>query len=177
MPGGPDDRPAVPALRASDADRERTAEALRRHTADGRLTTDELEERLGAAYGARSTDDLARLTADLPALAEAPPTAPSPSPPAPAVVEARETLRAELVQRGGGAAAVSLLCVVIWALTGADYFWPMWVILGTGIGVAGTWWRGLGPGGDPVRELERASERRERRAYHDPHRRRGGPHF
>ena len=39
-------------LRASDAERERSADALRRHHADGRLTTDEFEERTGRAYAA-----------------------------------------------------------------------------------------------------------------------------
>jgi hypothetical protein len=55
------------ALRASDADRERVAEALRRHHVDGRLDTDELQERLGRCYAARTTAELAPLLADLPA--------------------------------------------------------------------------------------------------------------
>jgi hypothetical protein len=58
--------PAGGALRASDADRERTAAALRRHHLDGRLDTDELQERLGRCYAARTHADLAALTADLP---------------------------------------------------------------------------------------------------------------
>jgi len=58
---------SVPALRASDADRERVAEALRRHHVDGRLDTDELQERLGRCYAARTAADLAPLLADLPA--------------------------------------------------------------------------------------------------------------
>jgi hypothetical protein len=53
-------------LRASDADRERVAEALRRHHLDGRLDTDELQERLDRCYAARTTGDLAPLLADLP---------------------------------------------------------------------------------------------------------------
>jgi hypothetical protein len=55
-----------PALRASDADRERVAEALRRHHVDGRLDTDELQERLGACYAARTVGELEPLLADLP---------------------------------------------------------------------------------------------------------------
>jgi hypothetical protein len=58
--------PAGGALRASDADREHTAAALRRHHLDGRLDTDELQERLGRCYAARTHADLAALTADLP---------------------------------------------------------------------------------------------------------------
>lgn len=55
----------VPAMRASDADRERVATILRDAGADGRLAVDELDERLDAAYGARTLDDLDGLTTDL----------------------------------------------------------------------------------------------------------------
>jgi hypothetical protein len=55
-----------PALRASDADRERTAAALRRHHLDGRIDTDELQERIERCFAARTLDDLGALTADLP---------------------------------------------------------------------------------------------------------------
>ena len=40
-------------LRASDAERERAAQTLRRHHADGRLTMEELEERTERAYAGR----------------------------------------------------------------------------------------------------------------------------
>jgi DUF1707 SHOCT-like domain len=56
------------ATRASDAERERAADALRRHHADGRLSTDELEERVGRAYAATTLGDLDQLFADLPRL-------------------------------------------------------------------------------------------------------------
>jgi hypothetical protein len=36
--------------------------------------------------------------------------------------------------------AVNAALVVIWALTGAGFFWPVFVILGWGIGVAGNAW-------------------------------------
>ena len=55
-------------LRASDAERERAAETLRRHHADGRLTTDELEERTARAYAATTRGDLDQLFGDLPRL-------------------------------------------------------------------------------------------------------------
>ena len=54
-------------LRASDADRERVAAELRRHHLDGRLDTDELQERLERCYAARTAGELAPLLADLPA--------------------------------------------------------------------------------------------------------------
>jgi Domain of unknown function (DUF1707) len=63
-PSSPSDPSA--ALRASDADRERIAEQLRRHHLDGRLDTDELQERLAACYAARTGGELEPLVADLP---------------------------------------------------------------------------------------------------------------
>ena len=57
-------------LRASDDDRERVAAVLREHTAAGRLTLDELSDRMAAAYAARTLGELASLTVDLPSLAE-----------------------------------------------------------------------------------------------------------
>ncbi|MFC4910756.1 DUF1707 SHOCT-like domain-containing protein [Actinomadura gamaensis] len=55
-----------PDIRASDADRDRVAASLREHTADGRLTLTELEERLEATYSAKTMGELQQLTADLP---------------------------------------------------------------------------------------------------------------
>jgi hypothetical protein len=53
-------------LRASDAEREELVAALRDHAAQGRLTTDELEERTGAAYAATTRGELVALRRDLP---------------------------------------------------------------------------------------------------------------
>jgi hypothetical protein len=57
----------VPELRASDADRERTALELREHAVQGRLTLEEFSERMEQAYLATTTADLEGLTRDLPA--------------------------------------------------------------------------------------------------------------
>jgi hypothetical protein len=54
-------------LRIGDADREATAESLREHFAQGRLTLEEFRHRLGAAFGAKTDRDLAAITNDLPA--------------------------------------------------------------------------------------------------------------
>lgn len=43
---------------------------LHRHTAEGRLTLDEFDQRTAAAYAARTTGDLDALTVDLPPLAD-----------------------------------------------------------------------------------------------------------
>lgn len=55
-----------PDLRASDADRDRTAGLLAGAMAVGRLTSAEYAERLDAAYTARTLGELAPLTRDLP---------------------------------------------------------------------------------------------------------------
>jgi Domain of unknown function (DUF1707) len=53
-------------LRASHSDRDEVVEKLRVAAGDGRLTSDELDERLEAALTARTYGELAELTADLP---------------------------------------------------------------------------------------------------------------
>jgi hypothetical protein len=61
--------PAVPEPqhRASDADREKVAGLLREAAGDGRLTMDELDERLDAVYAAKTYAELEPITHDLPA--------------------------------------------------------------------------------------------------------------
>jgi hypothetical protein len=76
--------PAVPEprnLRASDADRESVANVLREAAGDGRLTMDELDERLDAVYAAKTYAELEPITHDLPAAGAAPAPAPSRSAP------------------------------------------------------------------------------------------------
>ena len=107
-------------LRASDADRERVAERLRAAAGEGRLSSDELEERLESAFSARTGAELEPLVGDLPPVG------------APRRRERRSLWDSEHVRAYVG---VSVMLVVIWALTGADYFWPIWPILGWGIGV------------------------------------------
>lgn len=68
-PGGPADAGDV---RASDVDRERVAEALRQAAGEGRLTMEELEQRITAAYSAKTHAELVPLTRDLPAPGAAP---------------------------------------------------------------------------------------------------------
>jgi hypothetical protein len=65
-------------LRASDSDRDGAAERLRHATAEGRLTPDELEERLEVLYRSRTYGELDALVADLPA--RRPPRAVRPRP-------------------------------------------------------------------------------------------------
>lgn len=106
-------------LRASDGDRERAIDDLRAHAADGRLTVEELEERVQRALAARTLAELVELTRDLPDRGSATP----PGPPR-RRRSGRPEVRAFL--------AVMVLLVAIWAVTGAGYFWPMWPMVGWG---------------------------------------------
>jgi hypothetical protein len=64
-------------LRASYEDRDKVAEQLRVAAGDGRLTADELDQRLEAALTARTYGELAALTADLPGVAKVEPDVPA----------------------------------------------------------------------------------------------------
>jgi uncharacterized protein DUF1707 len=123
-----------PAVRASDADRERVARMLSDHGAAGRLTPEELDERLDAAYAARTHGDLDRLLDDLP-------RSPVPRPPD----RSQEVARAHLAHRAGLSVIACVLCVGIWAAGGGGSFWPIWVILVAAVALARASWRTLGP--------------------------------
>ena len=69
-----DEQPG-PDFRVSHADRDQVVEILREAAGDGRLSADELDERVEAALAARSGSDLAVLTADLPVTAAVVPPA------------------------------------------------------------------------------------------------------
>jgi hypothetical protein len=56
---------SLPELRASDADREHHADVLRRAAGEGRLTMEELDERLTTVYSSRTHAELEKLVADV----------------------------------------------------------------------------------------------------------------
>ena len=116
-----EDTRAAVQLRVSDHERESRADLLRQHAGAGRLTAEELEERLDLAYAARTQDELAGLLEDLPAIgatvADRPPRQRC----------SREELTAFVV--------VNVVLIGIWAATGAGYFWPIWPLLGWGLGL------------------------------------------
>ncbi len=111
-----------PHLRVSDQEREQAASEIREHYAAGRLDSAEFEERVQAAYGARTQRELNALSADLPALPPKPPTT---------TELIRQSVTANAL--GGSVAAgagIFLACAGIWALTGAgNSFWPKWVLV------------------------------------------------
>ncbi len=102
-------------LLASDSERDEVAERLREAAGEGRMTPEELEQRLGHAFGARTRGELDALVADLPAPRRRP-------------RESTRRRRPELAVF----ASTALLLVAIWALSGMGYFWPAWPILGWG---------------------------------------------
>lgn len=156
-------------IRASDDDRERAATALRQHCAAGRLSTEELEQRLERAYAARTVGELAQLMRDLPELA-ADGTVRTPPTPAErhelALREQRGRLGRRAVRRGGQGLVVGAACVALWWVDGGrGLFWPAFVLLLVLVAVARSFWRLYGPHPDAA-ALERAltrSQRRERR--------------
>ena len=62
--------------------------------------------------------------------------------------------------------AVNTLLVVIWAASGAGYFWPIWAIAGWGIGLAAHAWRVYGQ--EPISEADIIEEMH--RSQNPPHR-------
>jgi Domain of unknown function (DUF1707) len=122
MPGPAD-------LRVSDAERDRAVERLRTAAGEGRLATEELEDRISGALSARTHGDLEKLLADLP----------GPKLPAPRQTRAPATppdphQRRELLVRQTVAFVIpNAICIAVWAATGAANFWPKWVLLGTSL--------------------------------------------
>jgi Domain of unknown function (DUF1707) len=129
-----------PRIRASDADRDRTAAALREHLAAGRLTTEEFDERLDKTYAAKTLGELDDLMADLPR------TDPEPPPD-------RSLQRSGgPIEAGGGRFSpawraawgswlgISLVFFVIWLVSGATGgLWFLWVPALLGVGLLGRW--------------------------------------
>lgn len=152
--------PADPRIRASDEDRDRAASLLREHHAAGRLTAEEFSERLDKAYSAKTLGDIDEIMADLPAidlyrLPDASLPRRGSQPGSGSLVEA--AARGGVARRGRfspawGAAwsswlGVSLVCFVVWALTGAGYLWPLWVVAPWGAIMLARWITDSHPGG------------------------------
>jgi hypothetical protein len=133
-------RPGGPGLRASDEDREQLISELNEHAVAGRLSTEELEERLQAAYAARTTGELDALRRDLP---------PTSRQAALSHAQRRAQLTRRLVQQTGGTLGVFVVCTVIWFASGASgQFWPVWVLVVVAFTLARSGWALYGPAPD-----------------------------
>lgn len=126
--------PTAQTVRAGDREREKTADQLGQAMAQGYLAMDEYETRLQAAFGAHTTAELRALVADLP-LAQLRRNDPR-----------RREARRAAARRGvqihmAGYLAMVVIVLAVWLAVGltagAWYFWPIWPILGAGIGVVG----------------------------------------
>ncbi len=127
-------------LRVSDQQREQAAQAIRDHYAAGRLTEDELNDRLQAALQARTEPELNAVLADLPSLPVSPQERKA------ELVQRRRELQRRLLQQTGGGIGAFAICTVIWIASGANgSFWPIWVALVALIPLLRNGWRLYGP--------------------------------
>jgi Domain of unknown function (DUF1707)/2TM domain len=126
--------PTTPTIRAGDREREKTANQLGSALAQGYVAMGEYEARLQAAFAAHTTAELHRLVADLP-LAQMRRNDPR-----------RREARRAAARRGvqihlAGYLAMVVIVLTVWLAVGltagAWYFWPVWPILGAGVGVLG----------------------------------------
>lgn len=151
-------------LRVSDQQRERAAHELREHFAAGRITEDELDERVQAAYDARTERELSKLTDDLPRLPVSRQQAKA------ELAERRGHLQRRLVQEAGGGLFLFILCSAIWLASGAHgHFWPIWVAIFPVLALVRNGWRLYGPAPELDR-VERELDSRARGRHHRGHR-------
>lgn len=114
--------------RAGDIDRQRTAARLGQALAQGYLALPEYELRVQQAFQTQTTGELGELVADLP-LARI--RRADPRRRAAKAAAARTSVRIHVA----AFLAVNAIVLATWAATGVTYFWPIWPILGTAIGL------------------------------------------
>ena len=119
-------------VRAGDRERDRTAALLGQAFTEGYLALNKYEERLQMAFAAPTTDALRALTADLPVAAL------RRNDPRRRAAQQAALRRSVQIHLGGYAAMVAIV-LTVWLAVGVTagewYFWPIWPILGAGIGV------------------------------------------
>lgn len=124
---------AIPTpVRAGDREREETADLLGQALAQGYLDMAEYEARLQQVYDAHTTPDLRQLTVDLP-VAEL--RRNDPRRKAAKLAAARRGIHLHLAAYTAMVVIVLTVWLAVGVGTGSWYFWPIWPILGAGIGV------------------------------------------
>ncbi|OBJ42284.1 DUF1707 domain-containing protein [Mycobacterium colombiense] len=117
---------------AGTRDREKTADLLGQALAQGYLQVDEYDRRLQTAFQTHTAQELRELVADLPLDRI---RRHDPRRRAARTAAARRGVRAHL----GAYLAMVVIVLTVWAAvaltTDATYFWPIWPILGAGIGL------------------------------------------
>jgi hypothetical protein len=125
--------PTATSVRAGDRDRERTANQLGQALSQGYLAMDEYDARLQATFAAHTNAELRRLVADLP-LAQLRRSDPQ------RAASRRRAARVGVRIHLGAYLAMVVIVLTVWLAVGlaagAWYFWPIWPILGAGIGLA-----------------------------------------
>ena len=120
-------------VRAGDHERRKTADRLGLALTQGYLDFDEYDRRLQTAFAAATTDELRGLLADLPVerLRRADPRRRAAH---------RKAARRSVHLHLAGYLLMAVVCLTVWLAVGlgagAWYFWPVWPILGAGIGLA-----------------------------------------
>lgn len=114
-------RPEHARVRATDADRDHARDLFAEAYADGRLGRDELDVRSAKVAGPITLGALLHLVSDLEPVRIAPESGPA--------------------RRGPGRELLvfvvcSLACVLLWSITGRGFFWPLWVMVYTGLPLA-----------------------------------------
>jgi len=159
--------------RASDADRDRTATALREHMAAGRLTLEEFNERLDKAYSAKTLGELDDLMEDLPRtdLGQLPDVSLRNQAltrrPAESIEAGQGRLSPAWRAAWGSWLAISLCAFVIWLVSGASGgLWFLWVAGPLGALLLGRWLMGA-PARSERRSARPHREHREHREHRD----------
>ena len=158
------------AMRASDADRERAAERLHAALTEGRLHTEEFEQRLEASFSARTYAQLDAVLADLPGRRLAAGPARRRAAVGTVVPRPVSPVLDALVIAAGLAITVAAIAAIVLLATGVFAAWMLWLLAG---------WLFFGHRGRRRRLLARGHEYRSLRG--DPHhshaRRRTGEHW
>ncbi|GAB3556950.1 DUF1707 SHOCT-like domain-containing protein [Spelaeicoccus albus] len=132
--------PSAASLRASDRDRDAVAQELADAFADGRLDREEYDERSDAVLRAKTLGDFPPILADL---------SPADGTPVPAKPshdfqsQAERDYKRSFRQRLSGAIGSSAITTGIWGASSMAsghlvFFWPVFVVVGTGVGVVTT---------------------------------------
>ena len=157
--------PAHAPLRASDADREVVRGVLASAYADGRLDREEFDERSDVVTEARTLGELPPVMADL--VAPSRPGALVPGATTSGSIQelARRRYAADRREALVGFLGPSIICVVIWSVVMfGGFFWPGFVIAGTGINLVRVLVQHQDLIDQHVRRLEKKQAKQERAA-------------
>ncbi|GAA1601000.1 DUF1707 domain-containing protein [Actinoplanes couchii] len=120
-------------MRAGDGDRQQVADQLKAALDEGRLDLSEYDERVQRAYGAKTYGDLDGLLDDLPGTVPVTKSQVMPAAaPEPPTAHGSVHKKAKHQGKSGGVqgmAFVFVICVFVWLMGGAGYFWPGWVLI------------------------------------------------